>query len=87
MYKIISFQSSFEDSSCTNNYAFLTSRLVYKSTRFSIQLACLGLSYYAGKDKVLAGKHGDFDVDQSQYTRRSRQAKKYRIVIKFKFYL
>lgn len=101
MYKIISFQSSFEDSSCNNNYAFLTSRLVYKSTRFSIQLACLGLSYYAGKDKVLAaglpitrlhkkkiaGKHGDFDVDQSQYTRRSRQAKKYRIFTKFVFYL
>jgi len=28
--------------------------------------------------KKIAGKHGDFDVDQSQYTRRSRQAKKYR---------
>jgi hypothetical protein len=26
--------------------------------------------------KKIAGKHGDFDLYQSQYTRRSRQAKK-----------
>jgi hypothetical protein len=37
--------------------------------------------------KKIAGKHGDFDEDQSQYTRRSRQAKKGRIFTKFVFYL
>jgi hypothetical protein len=35
-----------------------------------------GLPITRLRKKKIAGKHGDFDGDQSQYTRRSRQAKK-----------